>query len=218
MAVIADPTGAALCLWEPRASIGATLVNTPGSMAWNDLVTPDPETAIDFYGKLFGWTFEEMPESGGYHVIRNGELSNGGIFPLEGPAELDAVLRPRRRRAAGRRHRGSRRKAPQRPGERARGHVRGAGGSARRGVRRLDGPVRRLSAPRPPSRAGRRPGPGAPRCSPTRSRTRSRASSSPSPRAGWSAGSRSGCRPASAHSPAARTASARTSTSRRRGG
>ena len=86
MAVIADPTGAALCLWEPRASIGATLVNTPGSMAWNDLVTPDPETAIDFYGKLFGWTFEEMPESGGYHVIRNGELSNGGIFPLEGPS------------------------------------------------------------------------------------------------------------------------------------
>ena len=45
MAVIADPTGAALCLWEPRANIGATLVNTPGSMAWNDLVTPDPEAA-----------------------------------------------------------------------------------------------------------------------------------------------------------------------------
>ena len=26
MAVIADPTGAALCLWEPRQHIGATLV------------------------------------------------------------------------------------------------------------------------------------------------------------------------------------------------
>jgi uncharacterized protein len=87
MAVIVDPIGAALCLWEPRASIGATLVNTPGSMTWNDLVTPDPEAAMDFYGKLFGWTFEEMPESGGYRVIRNGERSNGGIFPQEqGPA------------------------------------------------------------------------------------------------------------------------------------
>ena len=86
MAVIVDPTGAALCLWEPRASIGATLVNTPGSMAWNDLVTPDADAAADFYGKLFGWTFEEMPESGGYRVIRNGERSNGGILPREGQA------------------------------------------------------------------------------------------------------------------------------------
>jgi predicted enzyme related to lactoylglutathione lyase len=86
MAVITDPTGAALCLWEPRQHIGATLVNTPGSMAWNDLVTPDAEAAIDFYGKLFGWTFEEMPGSGGYRVIRNGERSNGGIYPQDGPS------------------------------------------------------------------------------------------------------------------------------------
>ena len=64
MAVIADPTGAALCLWEPRTSIGATLVNTPGSLTWNDLVTPDPEAAADFYGKLFGWTTEEVPDAG----------------------------------------------------------------------------------------------------------------------------------------------------------
>ena len=34
-----------------------------------------------FYGELFGWTFEEMPDSGGYRVIRNGERSNGGINP-----------------------------------------------------------------------------------------------------------------------------------------
>ena len=87
MAVIADPTGAALCLWEPRAHIGATLVNSPGSMTWNDLATPDPEAAVDFYGKLFGWTFEEVPESAaGYRVIGNGDRSNGGIFPVEGPS------------------------------------------------------------------------------------------------------------------------------------
>jgi predicted enzyme related to lactoylglutathione lyase len=84
MAVIADPSGAALCLWEPRAHIGATLVNTPGSMTWNDLVTSEPQTAVDFYGGLFGWTFEE--ESGGYRVISNGDRSNGGIFPMDGPS------------------------------------------------------------------------------------------------------------------------------------
>jgi predicted enzyme related to lactoylglutathione lyase len=83
MAVIADPTGAALCLWEPRTNIGAALVNTPGAMTWNDLLTPDAEAAAVFYGELFGWTTEEMPDSGGYRVIRNGERSNGGIMPLD---------------------------------------------------------------------------------------------------------------------------------------
>src|SRR5215204_95028 len=32
MAVIADPIGAALCLWEPGTNIGAALVNAPGAL------------------------------------------------------------------------------------------------------------------------------------------------------------------------------------------
>ena len=83
MSVVADPTGAALCLWEPRANIGATLVNAPGALTWNDIVTPDPDVAADFYGALFGWTTQEIPDAGGYRVIRNGERSNGGIMPLD---------------------------------------------------------------------------------------------------------------------------------------
>ena len=83
MAVFSDPAGAALCVWEARKHIGATLVNTPGSMTWNDLITPDPEAAAGFYGSLFGWTTEEIPQAGGYRVIRNGERTNGGIMPLD---------------------------------------------------------------------------------------------------------------------------------------
>lgn len=83
MSVIADPTGAALCLWEARSHIGAALVNTPGAMTWNDLITPDPAGAADFYEALFGWTTEEIPESGGYRVISNGGRANGGIQPLD---------------------------------------------------------------------------------------------------------------------------------------
>lgn len=86
MAVIADPTGGTLCLWEPRQNIGAQLVNTPGSLTWNDLVTPDPDTATRFYGELFGWSFDEIPNAHGYHVIRNSGRANGGLMPMEGPA------------------------------------------------------------------------------------------------------------------------------------
>jgi predicted enzyme related to lactoylglutathione lyase len=82
MAVIADPVGAMLCLWEPREHIGAGLVNTPGAMTWNDLLTPDPAGSAKFYGDLFGWTTEEMEGSGGYRVIRNGERTNGGLMPI----------------------------------------------------------------------------------------------------------------------------------------
>jgi predicted enzyme related to lactoylglutathione lyase len=85
MAVIIDPQGAGLCLWEPRTSIGATVVNQPGALTWNDLLTNDAEASAAFYGALFGWTIEEIPNAGGYRVIRNGERSNGGIMPSPGP-------------------------------------------------------------------------------------------------------------------------------------
>ena len=83
MAVVADPAGAVLNLWEPRASLGAELVNTPGAMTWNDLLTPDPEDAARFYGELFGWTFTAIPGAGGYQVIANDGRSNGGIMPID---------------------------------------------------------------------------------------------------------------------------------------
>jgi uncharacterized protein len=83
MSVIADPTGGMLSLWQAGRTHGAELVNTPGAMTWNDLVTPDPDAAARFYGELFGWTTMDIPDAGGYRVIRNGERSNGGIMPTE---------------------------------------------------------------------------------------------------------------------------------------
>jgi uncharacterized protein len=83
MAVIIDPVGATLCLWEPRSHIGASLVNTPGAMTWNDLITPEPEESAKFYGDLFGWRTQEVEGGSGYRVIFNGERSNGGMMPLD---------------------------------------------------------------------------------------------------------------------------------------
>lgn len=82
MAVVQDPTGAIVSVWEPRASHGAALVNAPGALTWNDLTTPDPDAAARFYGDWLGWTTEEIPGGDGYRVIRNGERTNGGMLPL----------------------------------------------------------------------------------------------------------------------------------------
>ena len=61
MAVFADPAGAAFSVWQPMAMPGAELFNVPGAMCWNELVTPDPEGAKEFYALVFGWQPEEQP-------------------------------------------------------------------------------------------------------------------------------------------------------------
>lgn len=53
---------------------------THGAFSWSELMTDEPAAALEFYGRLFGWTAEamQMPD-GSYHVIKAGETSIGGI-------------------------------------------------------------------------------------------------------------------------------------------
>ena len=83
MAIVTDPTGAMVCLWQKNRHIGASLVNEPNSFSWNELATRDAAAARDFYGKLCGWSFDavEMPNVD-YHVIQNAGRSNGGIMQM----------------------------------------------------------------------------------------------------------------------------------------
>ena len=83
MALFQDPTGAALCVWQPGEAIGAGRVNEPGCLTWNELHSPDPAKALQFYEGLFGWSSEEMDTGEGnpsYTVIKNGDRSNGGVM------------------------------------------------------------------------------------------------------------------------------------------
>ena len=82
MSTIQDPTGAQVSLWQPKKRIGARIVNTVGSMCWNELYSADVEAAKSFYGSLFGWTFEITKEMGDYTVIKNNGRNNGGVVQL----------------------------------------------------------------------------------------------------------------------------------------
>jgi predicted enzyme related to lactoylglutathione lyase len=83
MAAFADPQGAVLSVWQAKENIGAGLVNVPGALTWNDLISPDLEASAAFYRDLFGWQIEEIPGSDGqYWSITNGGRMNGGIMPM----------------------------------------------------------------------------------------------------------------------------------------
>jgi predicted enzyme related to lactoylglutathione lyase len=80
MAVIQDPQGAHFMVWEPKQHIGASLVNAPGALCWNELATVDPDASAGFYRELFGWQIEPMEgASMPYLAIQNHDHGNGGI-------------------------------------------------------------------------------------------------------------------------------------------
>lgn len=82
MSYVQDPTGGGFAMWQPNKHIGSGLVNTPGAMTWNELMTSDTAKATKFYEELFGWTLQKM-ENVDYYLIMNNGRMNGGIVGLK---------------------------------------------------------------------------------------------------------------------------------------
>jgi len=93
MAILADPTGAALGLWQPRRHTGAEIVNEPVSLTWNELETRDPNAAKPFYNAIFGWD-ADTAQMGAmeYTTWRLGDQPVGGMADISGrvPDEVPA--------------------------------------------------------------------------------------------------------------------------------
>lgn len=58
LAVLADPGGAVIGLWEALTREGAMRVNEAGAWAMSTLSSADPVTSAAFYREAFGWTTE----------------------------------------------------------------------------------------------------------------------------------------------------------------
>jgi hypothetical protein len=83
MALVQDPTGAIVALWQAKKHIGARLVNEPASLCWNELATTDTAQARRFYTALFDWKPQEQdlgPMK--YTTFLNGERPNGGMLEM----------------------------------------------------------------------------------------------------------------------------------------
>ena len=81
MAFVLDPSGAAVALWQAGQHIGSTLVNEPGTVVWNELITDDP-AAVTFYEQVLGMT-TATAEMGGnkYTMFQVAGKEVGGTVP-----------------------------------------------------------------------------------------------------------------------------------------
>lgn len=84
MAVIADPQGAVLAVWQPGGMAGAEVVNELGTMTMNQLNTTDPAGARAFYRGLFGWGFDKVAgDAVPFWSVTNDGRLNGGLMALD---------------------------------------------------------------------------------------------------------------------------------------
>ena len=109
MAILRDPAGAQVSVWQPGEHHGYEVHSEPGTPIWSELMTRDLESARAFYYSVFGWTAQEQ-DFDGVAVHRSGSGSDrlvGGAlemdesWPEDTPAALDGLHRDGRLRRHG---------------------------------------------------------------------------------------------------------------------
>lgn len=89
MAALTDPGGAEFSVWQPASLKGLERASDDNTLCWTELHTPDPEAALGFYQRLFGWRSQRMEAPGmTYRVLSTAEgdqedTSFGGVAELQ---------------------------------------------------------------------------------------------------------------------------------------
>ncbi|MGW8783055.1 VOC family protein [Streptomyces sp. NPDC055796] len=84
MAVVTDPTGAVVGLWQYGTFPGAGIVNEHGALIWNELSTGDTAAAAAFYSAVLpvSTAKSDMPGAEGYTEFKVGGRAVGGMMDL----------------------------------------------------------------------------------------------------------------------------------------
>jgi predicted enzyme related to lactoylglutathione lyase len=84
MAVLQDPQGATFAVWQPRKTIGVTLVGEPNLHCWSELATRDAAAAERFYTAVLPWTAKtEMMGPVPYTQFMRGDRPAGGMMAMD---------------------------------------------------------------------------------------------------------------------------------------
>lgn len=91
MAVIADPTGAVVGLWQAGQHRGYGIINETYAPNWHELLTPDAAKAVAFYTETFGWDASEFPtgDAHPYTVFKRGDDQLAGA--MQNPQGMESM-------------------------------------------------------------------------------------------------------------------------------
>ncbi len=73
MAVLGDPGGATIGVWQPGRHTGFGVLAEPGAPAWFELHTRDHGPALDFYRNVFGWETHTQGDTDDFRYTTLGE-------------------------------------------------------------------------------------------------------------------------------------------------
>ena len=92
MAILRDPAGALISVWQAGEHHGYEAHGEPGTPIWSELVTTSLATAETFYGGVFGWTAEQHEPCGApYTVWKRGDRLVGGAVEIDETWPEDAL-------------------------------------------------------------------------------------------------------------------------------
>ncbi len=94
MAMVKDPTGAIVGLWQPKEFFGAGLVNEVNTFCWTELQTRGADKAAEFFKTVFGWELEVDERPPNYISASVKGHMNCGMFDMD-KAPMPADVPPR---------------------------------------------------------------------------------------------------------------------------
>jgi predicted enzyme related to lactoylglutathione lyase len=82
MAIVVDPGGARIGVWQPDQVHGFEIVGEPGAPAWFELQTGAYEDSVSFYRTVFGWNTKVEGDTNEfrYTTLVDGDAQRAGIM------------------------------------------------------------------------------------------------------------------------------------------
>ena len=94
MVFFAPPGGGTTGAWQAGSHVGTVRSGEPGALAWAELLTPEPQSAVGFFQQLFGHDVTEYPQDDGgkYSTLMVNGVEVAGIAAV--PADAEGTLKP----------------------------------------------------------------------------------------------------------------------------
>ena len=91
IAVVRDPHGASVGLWQTGTCGGLEVNNEPGAMMWAEYCSRTPDASLEFYRGLFGWEGDADRHNKKYTLLRNPRIETDVVEAryVGGMVEMD---------------------------------------------------------------------------------------------------------------------------------